>query len=342
MKAFSKINIKGKRIWKLCALVVLGVFLACCVYKIYNIQQPASANAGDVVTFVTRDSVQTNIVASPLTTNYVLAILLPKGFAGAKNCTVSFTSTLGNGNCEVMPNTVLEPESVSQGKNLTWPAACLAKFGIGANLVPDLEWVVFRSVQTYPIPNEIHLVGDVTFKIKVGADGNTTIFKPAYIMSDASNGIAHYDAGDPDYGYSNGPRFVCNGPGDLNDLCDPQLTSFDPPKALDNDFITISYNERLDTLHTLKGTNLYLCVDSVTLLSGSKLTGFCQKSAKTKLVQTSANSGLYKITIWPRSFFSLTSSQTINRIYYHIIDDAGNEVGLGDTSSPFVNRLSCN
>jgi len=342
MRSYFNINIKGRNIWKFCALLALGIFLACCSLEIYNIQQPAIANAGDVITIITRDSVTTNIENGPILANYVVGILLPKGWAGAANTTVTYTSNLGNGNMQLMPSTVIEPSTISSGANLNYAQSMQAKFGIGANLINDLEWVVFRSVDQISIANTITITGNVNFKIKVGVDGNTTIYRPAYVLCESTDGLGEYLGTTPDYASANGPRMTVNGPGDINDLVDPQLTSFDPPKSLQNDIVTLTYNEKLDTVHALSGTKLYFCVDTAYTSDGKSLTGFCAQSSKTQLIQTTATSGLYKFTFWPSSFFGLNSTQTVTKISYHIIDANGNQIGLGDTIAPFVYKFNCN
>jgi len=342
MRSYLNIRLKGRKIWMCCALVILGVFLTCCVLQIYDIQQPVTATAGTTVTISTRDSVQTNVSGNNIVANFVVAILLPKGFAGSANTTVTYTCNLGNGNMELMPSTVIEP-STQGTTNLSYAASMTAKFGIGNNLVNDLEWVVFRSVNQVSIGNEITILGNVYFSIKVGADGNTTIFKPAYVMCESADGLSYYSGNlsDANFAYNTGARMTVNGPGDILDLCDPQLTSFNPAKALQNDLLTITYNEGLDSLKTLKGSKLYLCVDTAYTSDGKKLTGFCSQTAQTQLTETSSSSNLYTLTIWPASFFKLSSAQTLTSMAYHIIDANGNRVGLNDSSAPFIYKYSC-
>jgi hypothetical protein len=337
MRSYFKIHIKGSNLWKAGALFALAVFLVCCQCIIYNIQQPATANAGQTITISTRDSALANQTS---TSNYIVGILLPKGFNGAQNMSVTYNTSLGSGGMQPISPSIIEP-STSGSTHLSYSASMMAKFGIGQNLVNDMEWVVFISTQTVNIPNG-SFAGTITFNLKVGADGNTTIFKTAFVACESSDGLnLSGSPAVPDYGFNNGPRMVVNGPGDLNDLCDPQLTSFAPAKSLQNDFVTLTYNEGLDTLKALKGNNLYLCVDTAYTTDGSKLTGFCSQTAKTQLTQTSASSGLYTITFWPGSFLGLTSSQTITKMAYHIIDANGNKVGLGDTQSPFIYKYAC-
>lgn len=341
MKPNFNINIKGKNLWKFCALLSLAVFLICCTIQITHLDQPTSGIAGQVLPITCHDSVTTNIQNSPILANYVIGILMPKGWNVGANATVSYTSTLGNGNMQLMPSSIIEPQSANQGTNLNYSDAMMKQFGIGNNLVADMEWVVFRSTQQISIANTITITGDINFKITAGIDGNTTIFKPAYVLCESVDGIGYFNPTTPDFGYLNGPRLTVTGPGDIVDLCDPLLTSIDPPKSLDNDFVTLSYNEKLDTAGKVKGNNLYLCVDTVITSDNKILTGFCSQTAKSQLIQTTSNSGLYKLTFWPRSFFGLTTGETAAQMIYHIIDANGNKVGFADTETGFSYKFKC-
>jgi hypothetical protein len=338
---YFNIKIKGSNIWKACALIALAVFLICCEFRIYNIQQPATANAGETININTRDSAYTNIQSPPEVANFIAGILLPKGFDGTHNMKVTYTSTIGDGNMQPISPSIIEP-STSNSTHLNYAASFMNKFGIGNNLINDMEWVVFIGTQTANIPNGT-FEGNINFQLKVGADGNTTIFKTAFVICESVDGLNLGGTPPlPDYGFNNGPRMVVNGPGDLNDLCDPQITTIVPAKSLQNDFVTLTYNSSLDTLKLLKGNNLYLCVDTAYTSDGSKLTGFCSQTGKTQLTQTSSSSGVFAITFWPASFLGLTSSQTVTKMAYHIIDANGNKVGLGDTTAPFVYKYACN
>lgn len=342
MRSYFNIKIKGKNLWKVCALFALAVFLVCCSIEISQLDQPTTGIAGQVLPITAHCTVSTNISNSPILANYIIGFLMPKGWNAGANTTATYISTLGNGNMEEMPPSILETESINNGTNLSYSAAMLKKFGIGQNLVADMEWVVFRSTQQISIPNVVTITGEIDLKITAGIDGNTTIFKPAYVICESVDGISHFNSTTPDYGYLNGPRLTVTGPGDVVDLCDPLLTSLDPPKSLDNDFLTLTYNEKLDTANKVKGPNFYLCVDTVITSDNKKLTGFCTQSPKSILTQTTSNSGLYKITFWPRSFFSLPAGETASEMIYHIIDANGNKVGFADTDEAFTYKFKCN
>jgi hypothetical protein len=339
----SKINIKGRILWKLCALAVLGISLTCCLVEVTSVDQPTTATAKQVVPITLHDSISTQVDNGPISANYVFCLLAPKGWAAAQNTTVTYTSSLGNGSMQLMPSNIIEP---ANGK-VNWVASATAKFGIGKNLVNDVEWVVFESVQPISIANGISITGEINIKITVGADGNNTSYFPEYVTCESVDGISDdaFWVNGHDYSKNDGPCLVQTGTdGDLHDYCNPQLASFNPPKALDNEFITLTYNNLLTPTPLTGNNNLYLCVDSAYLSDGTALTNFCMQAEKTQLVQTSASSGLFTLTFWPRSFFGLTSTQTLSKLVYYVTDQTGSKrVGYGGSiTSPFTYKFECN
>jgi hypothetical protein len=345
----SYLRIKGKNLWKLCALFVMGIAVAACYIQIQNISQPATATVGQTITIQLTDSIQTNITGTGyIVANYVLGILLPKGFSGAANTQVSYTSGLGNGNMSLMPATTLEPGSASAGTNLNWPASMMKMFGIRKNLVNDLEWVVFQSNQQYTIDNEAMFPADATIKLKVGADNNSTEFFTAFVIAESYDGLTYWggNASDPNFNEKDGGCLIVNGgtTGVLNDFCHPQLITVDPPKSTSNEFITLTFNNKLTpTGLTNTTTPVYLCVDTAYTNDGKALTNFCMQTEKSEFVQTTANSGIYTLTIWPASYFGLTASETVTRMVYHITDQTGTiRVGYGgDPITPFSYVFGC-
>jgi hypothetical protein len=343
------LNIKGKNLWKLCALGIMAIVIYCCDIAVTKIDQPTTAIAGTTIAITLHDSVTTNIATPPacacVNANYVMAFLAPKGWAAAQGATVSYTSSLGSGNMKLMPANILEPSTVNAGTNLTWVASLTQKFGIGKNLVKDVEWVVYESNEIYTIGNTITILGTINIKLPVGGDGNNTSYFPAYVTCDSYDGLNYYTT-TPDFSYNNGACLVQTGTnGALQDYCNPQLTSIDPPKSLSTEFITLSYNNKLDTAGTpLTGlTDLYLCVDTAYTSDGKALTNFCMQTKQTNLVQTTATSGLFKLTIWPQSFFGLSAGVTVNKMVYHITNNDGTKkVGYGGNPNvPFVYLFSC-
>lgn len=342
----SYLRIKGKNLWKVCALLVMGIAVAACYIQIQNIDQPATATVGQEITIQLTDSINTNIGGSGQTVAaYVLGVLLPKGWNGAANTKVTYTGDLGNGNMGLMPSSNIEPSSASAGTNLNWSASMMKKFGIRKNLVNDLEWVVFQSNQQFTFNNTTAYRADATIKIKAGADNNNTEFFTAFVIAETADGLNYWDPGTPDFNERDGDCLIVTGgsTGILNDYCHPQLTTIDPPKSTSNEFITLTFNNKLATTGLSGKSNLYLCVDTAYTSDGKTLTNFCAQTDKTHLVQTTSNSGLFSLTLWPKSFFGLSDTQTLTRMVYHVTDETGTvRVGYGgDPIAPFSYVFGC-
>lgn len=342
----SYLRIKGKNLWKLCALLVMGIAVAACYIQIQSIDQPATATVGQTITIKLTDSINTNIGGSGQTVAaYVLGVLLPKGWNGAANTTVTYTGDLGSGNMSLMPSSTIEPGSAHAGTNLNWSGSMMKMFGIRKNLVNDLEWVVFQSNQQYTFSNVTAYRADATIKIKVGADNNNTDFYTAFVIAESTDGLQYWDAPDPYFNEKDGGCLIVTGgtSGILNDFCHPQLTTVDPPKSTSNEFITITFNNKLASTALSGKSNLYLCVDTAYTSDGKVLTNFCTQTEKTHFVQTTATSGLFSLTFWPKTFFGLSDAQTINRMVYHITDETGTvRVGYGgDPITPFSYIFGC-
>jgi hypothetical protein len=347
----SYLHIKGKNLWKLCALAILGIVINACYIRIQAINQPATATVNQVITITLTDTVQTNIGGTQQETiNYVLGMLMPTGWnAGSSSIsTITYTSVYGNGNMAPMPATTVEPSTVGN-TNLSWSASLTAHFGIGKNLVNDVVWDVFQSTQQYTVTNGSDFNPNATIKIKVGADGDNTDFFTAFCIAESVDGINTFvgQIANRFYDELNGGCLIVTGgsTGILHDYCHPQLTSFNPPKTLDNEFVTLTYNSLLDTGATILKIKppYYLCVDSAYLSSGPALTNLCIQTSKSILTETSTTSGMYALTFWPKSYFGLTSAQTLTRLVYYITDANGVKLGYGGSATePFTYTFGCN
>lgn len=338
MRSYFDINIKGKRVWRACALIGLALFLTCCLVQIKSVDAPTTATAGDHFTIVTHDTLSLN---ADRTCNFIIGILVPKGWDGAHNITnVKYKSAKGDGPMQLISPTEIEPLSKDAGTNLSYPASMKSKFKIGGNVTDDLEWVVFEGTQQVSVANGDNIGGTISFDITVGADGNTTIYKPAYVICESADGLKNYDAADPYWGYFNGQVLTVNGPGDLVDLYNPQLISFDPPKTLDNEFLTLTYNEKLDTAHKVQGPNYYLCVDTLITSDNKVTTNICSQAIKAKFTPT--GNGLYRLTLWPHSYFGLPNGVTATQMIFHVADANGKKVGFADTDAGFIRKFKCN
>lgn len=329
------LRIKGKRIWHLGALVILGIVLACCGEIITGVDQPYTATVGSVVPITVHISIPTAGSGGP---DYLIfGFLVPKGWKAAENTTITYTSpTLGSGNMVLIPSTTL----AKNGGGLNWPDDMRKTFGIGGNLIDDMEWVAYQTDKAFT-HNGSKITGDLNIKIKVGADNNNTLVKLGYVITDSGNGFTS-DGNGTYYNEKIAPSCLqlTGGTGDLIDFCNPQLTTINPPKSLDNDYLTLTFDGNV-TNTALTGSDVtYICATAYT--SDGQTINICEQTDKTKMIQMPGGSNKYQITFWPRAFFGLSDTQTIVKMDYFITDKTGNvKVGYGNTSSPFGYTFKC-
>jgi hypothetical protein len=329
----SYLHIKGKVLWRVCACLLLGIVLACCGEIITSVDQPATATVGSTINITVHVDIPTAGNGGP--DNLILGILVPKGWKAAQNTTISYTSPLGDGTMTLVPDASLP----KNGNGLTWSAYMKKTFGIGGNLIDDMEWVAYQTDKAYS-HNGSEMKGDLAIKMKVGADGNNTLVKLGYVITDTGNGFTS-DGNGTYYSEVVTPCFELTGAsGDVIDFCNPQLTIVDPPKSLDNDFVTLTFDGTVVTTPLSGETALYLCATAYT--SDGQTITVCEQTAKTLIKQTTATSNKYQITFWPRLFFGLQDNQTIIRMEYFITNQANTaKVGYGNTLAPFVYTFKC-
>ena len=51
---------------------------------------------------------------------------------------------------------------------MTWSDALMAKYGVGVNVLNDMEWVAFQTDKIYSIKNHDNPTFNISFKCKTG------------------------------------------------------------------------------------------------------------------------------------------------------------------------------
>lgn len=334
-----RLNIKGRKIWMLSALLIVAIVFSFCHIKITKVTIPATAQVGDVVPIQLDLDISCNSDGSD---KLIIGVLMPKGWKGTQNMTATYNSSKGNGSFTMTPLTTLAPHG--DGKN--WPDYMRATFGIAGNLIDDMEWVVMQSDVPFTYANNDKITGSVNLNLKVGADDNPTIVKLAYVVANTTNGFTSDNFTDGGYGataeYYNeyvGDCFsVTGGSGDLVDFCNPQLTTISPPKSLDNDLVTFTFDSNVVQTGLSGNDELYLCATGTTN-DGQTIT-ICEQTDRTRMKPLGG--GRFGITIWPRSFFGVSDNQTVTNMTYFITDKTGTkQVGYGNTAAPFTCKFKC-
>ena len=320
MKSIAKV-----KIWSSSGfLFLLMVLILTKCYTFLSVDQPETLNASEEFT------VKIQLEIDPtFTDNYinVVAMLVPTSWNAAENTTISFTSSKGS----VPLFLANESEGPTAGGG-TWPEQLRQSIGIGDNLIDEVEWIVFKATSTIAAAEGEHITAEITVTTTAGAQN--LIAQLGYFV-----GSQNLDLSQPNqYGVYFPPCVtVTNGNGDIMDYCNPQVISVSPGKALDNDIITINMDASVTSTALAGADKVYLCATGFT--AGGSIP-VC--SLETTAEMASLGEDKWRIDLWPRQYFGLDESQTLERIEFSFTDENGeNEVIDPNTNAPFSFQFQC-
>lgn len=318
----------GQRLGFLALVVFLGLIVGACVSTIVNIDQPGTVIAGDTARIVL--DIQWKETNNPRTDRQVIGICVPKSWNAGSNTKMYLTSALGDATMSRVPTGATERSS-----GLEWETAFSRKFGIGPNLIEDMEWIVFWSDITFFVPNQSLVNAKIYINIKTGPEN--VMVKPGYAMCETEDGLSDSESGYYTSAFGNCLE-VIDGEGDIIDFCNPQIGVGEPSNATENDLITIRYNGTLDTTALKNESEVFLCATAYT--SNGETIEVCSSEDIAKM--KSVESRRWRIDIWPRRFFNLSDDQTLTRIEYYFVNRAGDlKTGYGNTDDPFKFTFKC-
>ncbi|OQP40047.1 hypothetical protein A4H97_17675 [Niastella yeongjuensis] len=325
-------NPSGKRklsagvIWKIIGGLLLLIIAACGI-TIDNVAIPASVNGGSVLPITLNVTIK---IDQGQTSNFMVAVLVPKVWKTAQNAAITFTSDITSGDqaMTVIPAGTPAP----QGGGMDWPTLLATKVGNGGNLLPDYEWVAFYSNASYPVSDNSTVHATVSIKIKTSPDN--LLFKLGYCVANSTDGLSSSDR----YATAYSGCFQVNGTGDLIDFCNPQISTVDPRTSLDNDIITLSFDGGVQSTKLDNASQVYLCISGITE-SGDSLS-VCTQTDATKMTTLGLNK--WQKDIWPRKLFNLSASQHLTGLRYWFTDASGNnKVGYAGGTAPFLYTFKC-
>ncbi|MEH6309162.1 DUF4961 domain-containing protein [Olivibacter sp. CPCC 100613] len=315
-------------LWSLFSLAIVS-----CVF-LDGVEQASGVKAGEIFKATLRAHV--NAAQERNNVRFVIAVLVPRSWKASENMQISYSAKdFGSGDMVPVPASVRAPNS---DNNAVWPTALKNKFGIGPNLIDDMEWVVFWTGKQYNIKGGDNPVIEAQIQIKSGMQNMK--FKFGYFVGSSEDGLNDF-LGGPGALYKTlfSDCFeVTDGEGDVQDFCNPPQTFFDPYRATDNDILTLTYDR--DILPGPLGDEIYLCA-TAQLKDGSTITS-CEPLEEHRLTPVEGAAGRFEITFWPRAYFGLSKEQAIDQIHYYFTDLSGEiKIGYGNTDEPFVYSFQC-
>lgn len=333
MKIVRKICLHTQRMGKWLIIALCSTLIVCCVF-LDSVDQASSVRAGE--TFEATLTAHVNSAEARNNVRFVIGVLLPRSWQAAGNTTITYTSDFGNGDFVQIPGSVRAPNS---GNNLPWSAALMNKFGIGPNLIDDMEWVVFWTREQYNIVNGDQV--EIDAKISIRSGEQNTRFKVGYFVGSSEDGLNDF-LGGPGALYKSmfSSCFeVTDGEGDIIDFCNPPQTSVTPFRSSDNDILTLTFDREI--LPGPLGDDIFLCATAE--LADGTFKEVCQPEAHNRLTLVEGLRGRFDITFWPRQHFALAAGESIVRLTYFFTDASGAiKVGYANSpDEPFTHTFRC-
>ncbi len=303
------------------------IIIISCSMTINSVDQPTTITAGDVFHATLNAHVHTN---SGQSSKLMIAILVPKAWNARALATLTFTSQATTGIQGMTPVGVGVPAPNANG--LDWSTNLAAKIGSGDNLINDWEWIAYYSNSAYTLPDNDDV--DITVSVSIPTTPDNISFKLGYVIANSTDGLSTTDY----YGAFFPGCVKVVGTGDLIDFCNPQLSSVEPRIALDNDIITIGFDEGVTSSQLDGIDDVYFCATGITT-TGERIE-ICNQAASSKMVALGA--GRFRIDLWPRKYFSLTETQKLAKIEYFFTNvDNTKSVGYAAGTDPFQFTFSC-
>lgn len=348
-----KYNMRKHKIRSLALLLLMPLIILGCSFVINNIdilnedgEEVTYIKAGEVVTFKFDGKISIDGDASA--ERFIVSFLVPRSWNARKNTTVTYREDKYEPGVDHIMTIIPESEQPA-GKGMSWDAALKKKYGVGSNVLNDMEWVTFQSDSYAQVSGEINYV--VTIKCKTGT--NNLRFKPSFFINHSTDGL-----GDKSEKYAKKDSEDCfevvEGQGGVIDFCFVHYYQINPLSALQDDFVTFSFQGDVFPENDLiKADKVYLEATAYTEEGNQYIVN--EKSAKT-LMKREEKLSRYNVTMWPAGFFNIPEGETITRIEYVFTnedgtvkitksdddrDNSGEEVEDG-AQEPFSFELLCN
>jgi hypothetical protein len=330
-------QIKRKRVKTgFIGLLLAMLTVISCVY-LDSVDYESTLTAGEEATFTVNMHIEgwgTN------GTSLIFSFLAPKSWNAAANTTVTYTETYNPGVVQTMSLLPVETAPSKQpGK--TWAAALRDEYGVGPNVLDDMEWVTFQGNVSYVIADNDNQSAIIKVVTRVGPDNMRV--KLGFYVDHSANGMGDNINGNDSHAvYYTDCIEVMDGEGELIDFCELHFNLVVPPNATKNDILTIKFQGDIET-NDLDGINEIYLVSKATTNSGNEYE-VNEKTAKTRMVNESGKT--YSLTFWAANYFGIPENEEILRIDYYFTNLDGNRWVMqtydnGDPDTWFSKMIIC-
>ena len=336
---------------------VLALISFACVYldsiSIKQIQDDGTeaprAKAGSFATFTVKGNI--NCQEDHKDVQFIVSFLAPKSWNVRNHAVVTYVTTAHTNPNEALPMSVIPESSLPKnGGGLTWGQKLMEIYGVGPNVLSDMEWVSFQTNKKWEIYNGDKPTYTIYIKTQVGEQNLKAYL--GFFVNHSDDGISTSND-HKKVMYSNIPFEVYGGKGLIIDFCNEHFNKVQPLAALQDDFITLSFNGGVYTNSLITFDEIYL--EAVAYDSNDKIISeITEKNSKTLLTRESPYHQTYNLTIWPADFFNVPDGTRIDRIEYVFTnknrtvtitqsddDFAVNGTAIVGEKKPFLFELLC-
>ena len=288
-----------------------------------------------------------------VTSKLVFAMLAPKDWDVAHQAKVTYKTGYHDDPEEELPMSVIpESQLPKNGEGRTWAQCLTSDYGVGPNVLDDMEWIVFQTDKTWVVRNN----EDKPFYIfvRTRAGQRNLKCKLGFFINHTDDGFS----GGTDHRkvvFANDCFEVTGGKGMTIDFCNRHFNRLSPLTALQNDYVTISYQADVDpsaSSNPLAATDeIYLQGKAVTV--SGKTYDAPAIGAQTLMRRQSNLGRSFSLTIWPAGFFNVPTDEIIDHIDYYFSNADGSaivnqstddkvQLGASDgDDTPFNLKLEC-
>jgi hypothetical protein len=318
-----------------CLAMMIGILFACVNLDAdHPIEYESTVTAGEDFTF----SINMNIdVIQDNTTALVVSFLVPKSWNARENTTATYTETYQVGVVKTM-SIIPVDESPKNNQGLTWDETLKAQFGVGSNVLDDMEWITLKSNEVYVVANGDKQTGKITIVTKAGPDNLR--FKLNYLINTVDDGMS----GDDRYYKEKETDCieVMDGEGDLIDFCEPHINMVIPNSATKDDLLTFRFQGDVEENHLEGVDEIYLVAKATTFSGGEYEVN--ERSAKTRMIRESNKT--FSLTFWAADYFGIPDNEGIFRIHYYFTNADGSRSVMqtdedGEPAGWFYKTLTC-
>lgn len=318
-----------KRIYKIIIAVVavcIAVFASCVYLDSIDVKQPqgdgtmaAKINAGEIATFVMNGHIEVAGDQVQYDDRLIFAILVPKAWKLLENNPqVTYrTTVLETWETVSTMSPIPDTQSPKNMQGYTWPDALMERFGVGTNVLNDMEWVAFKSDKGYHLNNGDKPYFEVTVKCYVGMQNLRA--RLGFFINRDDDGLSqddrYFKASFSD------PFTVENGTGTYIDFCTYHYNAVEPLESNQNDFITFSFIGSAH-INDLSATG-EVYFNAVAHTDAGNTYEVMARDASTLMKRENSYSSTYKKTIWPAGYFGIPEGETITKIEYQFVNADG-------------------